>query len=76
MATTTSVHCDLCKAPATHKQKQIPAKFLTEQTEGRPTTPYLSVQSLDLCNECLRRIVDGQPIVGSGARGHNTFNWR
>lgn len=76
MATITKHTCDLCKEPATKLKKQIPVVFLTEQTEGRSCTPHITIETLDLCDRCLQRIVDSYPLTAYGAQGSNTYEWR
>lgn len=76
MATITKHTCDLCKEPATKLQQRVPVVFLTEQTEGRSCTPYLTTTTLDFCEKCLRRIVDRTPLTAYGAQGSNTYEWR
>lgn len=73
MATITTHKCDICGADAKHLQTKLQVVFTTEQTEGRPTTPHLSVEQLDLCGGCLQRIIDRHPVRGGGAQGHNTY---
>lgn len=75
MATLTMHTCDIegCGKAATHLQTKLQVVFVTEQTEGRPTSPHLSNEVLDLCGECLQRIVERHPVVGQGAQGNNTY---
>jgi hypothetical protein len=76
MATITTHRCDLCQKPATHLQEQVQIVFTTEQTEGRPTKPHLSIERLDLCDKCLQQIIDSNPVLAHGAQGHNTYYWK
>ncbi len=73
MATITTHKCDICGKEAKHLQQKLQVVFTTEQTEGRPTTPHLTIEVLDLCDGCLARIVDRHPVRGQGAQGHNTY---
>jgi hypothetical protein len=75
MATRTTVYCDIkdCGKDAVHKQKTVSVRFLTETTEGRSTTPYLSGEKLDMCEEHYQQYIDSLPLTGSGAQGHNTY---
>lgn len=75
MSTVTLHKCDICGGDATELKKQIQVVFITEQTEGRPTSPHLSNETLDLCKVCLDRLVRSHPLRGSGAQGFNTFEW-
>jgi len=47
--------------------------FTTEQTEGRSCKPYLSIENLDICDECLDKAAEGNSIFAHGAQGHNTY---
>jgi hypothetical protein len=63
--------CDICKK----EQPQIltinyPVLFTTEQTEGRGVTPYISQEKLDVCQECITKLVR---LQGHGAMGNNTY---
>lgn len=75
MSTRTIVSCDIqgCEKNADHKQKTISVRFTTEQTEGRSTTPYLSGEKLDLCEEHYQKYIDNLPLTGSGAMGYNEY---
>lgn len=76
MSTITTIQCDICTVEIeVTPRKSVPVKFTTEQTEGRSVIPYIAVIPLDICNQCLSRVIDGQPLIGSGAR-HDTFSWR
>lgn len=76
MATITKHTCDLCEGPATKLQQRVPVVFLTEQTEGRSCSPYLTIETLDLCEKCFQQIVGRCPLTAHGAQGHNTYEWR
>lgn len=73
MVTITTHKCDVCREPANHLQVKVQVVFTTEQTEGRPTTPHLSIDALDLCEGCLQQIIRRHPVKASGAQGHNTY---
>ncbi len=75
MSSTTTITCDIkgCDKDADHKQKTVSVRFTTEQNEGRSTTPYLSGEKLDLCDEHYQKYIDTLPLVGSGAMGFNDF---
>lgn len=80
MASITTVTCDLCgieiKHPNAGKKMQVPVCFLTEQNESTYIKPYLSMQAVDLCEPCLKRMIDELPIIGTGAMGYNDYKWR
>lgn len=50
-------------------------KFMTEQTEGTSTKPYLESCTLDLCPECYKKYIDNFPLKAYGAGGYNTYAW-
>lgn len=74
--TTTTVSCDICKGPNAKPFKNMPVCFMTEQTEGRYTTPHLSLESMDMCVECHDKLVNSLPLIGEGAQGFNRYAWR
>lgn len=74
---TTIVSCDVCG----HDNDQdnpvstvkIPVVFETEQTEGRPTKPYISHETIDLCKQCVSRVIEQFPLRATGCQGHNSY---
>jgi hypothetical protein len=78
MSTTTTKNCDICNVliNASQKPTVIPVVFTTEQTEGRSTKPYISMQSMDICEKCLHKLIYEFPLLGQGAQGYNTYSWR
>ena len=66
--------CDLCDKEVSGdvltQKVTLPVKFLTEQTEGRAVTPYITHGTFDLCNDCLEKAVT---VVGQGAQGYNKY---
>lgn len=79
MSQTTTTNCDICAAAIIRPEKE-PAKiqvvFNTEQTEGKYTTPHLYLQNMDICPECLQRLINEHPLIASGAQGYNRYEWR
>lgn len=69
------IKCDLC---GTDKAKKIKTSviFRTEQTEGRSVNPYLQIQELDICDDCLSTMMDGKQIYADGAQGHNKYYFK
>lgn len=69
------ITCDICKKNVDGKVQnlQIPVIFHTDQTEGRCCKPYISVEKLDLCEECVMKITN---VHGSGAQGFNEYELR
>lgn len=77
--TTVTVTCDVCgremwsgcpKSKDRPIARNVLVWFDTEQTEGRSTEPYLSSESVFLCDECAEK---GIRIHGSGAMGCNEY---
>ncbi len=62
--------CDLCGASNAKSYKTL-VEFTTEQTEGRMVKPYLTTTEIDLCSECLKKVV---VLRASGAQGNNKFS--
>ncbi len=80
--TTTTINCDVCKADLSTRfniemynknSVKLLVIFTTEQTEGRNCKNYLSMIDIDLCEECLGRVLKGNYIFAHGAQGHNTY---
>lgn len=71
---TVSITCDIsdCGNPNA-KPDKIQVIFESDQTEGRPVDPYLSMESFDLCSTCKAKILKGNYVFGYGAQGVNTF---
>ena len=69
------VTCDICGKKDNEIQlENLQIIFTTEQTEGRSCEPYLIKEQLEICPECLGKIVNGKSILyGSGAQGYNKF---
>ena len=57
------------KAQITHYSR-FPVIFYTDQTEGRPSDPYISFEKIDICNDCLHKAIR---LTGRGAQGNNTY---
>lgn len=61
--------CDVCGVEIDEAHSvTVPVKWTTEQTEGRPCTPYIEEKTLDLCDECFEKAVTIE------ARGCMRFN--
>lgn len=70
--TTVQCFCDICGKLADGTcTVEYPVIFHTEQTEGRACKPYISTQDIDLCNECIPKVLK---IHAVGAQGHNTYS--
>lgn len=75
MSTQTFHYCDICDSNGTvYLNKATPVVFVTEQTEGRMVDPYLTLQAMDICSECLKRMANNRELpTGSGAQGRNKY---
>lgn len=65
--------CDVCKKEVEEKDLRslsLPVMFHSDQTEGKPCSPYISIEKMDICKECLNKAVT---IHGMGAQGVNTY---
>lgn len=71
----TTITCDICKNATDVTERSIQIRFLSEQNEGRAITPYLNEVKMDICNECLDRLVRDHPLEGWGAMGYNTYRF-
>lgn len=78
MTTITQIICDIedCDETAAHRQKVVSVAFQTDQTEGKYTTPYLSGERLDFCEDHYQRYIDTLPVVAAGAQGYNKFKFK
>lgn len=51
--------CDVCGREIERAHSiTLPVRWTTEQNEGRPCTPYVKEETIDLCDECFERAVD------------------
>ena len=68
--------CDIkeCGRKAIHKDTKLQVIFTTDQTEGRSCSPYLDNVTIDICDECMAKILDGRAIYASGAMGCNEYS--
>lgn len=77
------VVCDIkgCKAEVKIDSSKktavtVPVRFLTETTEGRCVEPYLKLISIDICTDCLAKLIGRLPIEGHGAQGYNEYYFK
>ena len=76
--TETTYYCDLCNGEIAdysegNNRFTLPVRFMTEQTEGRPTEPYYQRGvTLDLCNDCATKAIR---INAWGAMGYNEYRF-
>ena len=74
--TKTTIVCDICRNEITEHDCiniSYPVVFLTEQTEGRPTTPYINQKQLDMCKTCAKKALK---VEATGAQGYNNYTIR
>lgn len=70
----TKTICDVCNLKTSNEAVNIQVIFTTEQNEGKPCAPYLQSEKLDLCNNCLNKVLhDGYYIFAEGAMGSNKY---
>ena len=79
--TKTFIICDICGneisaykncvTPQDHKVT-VPVIFHTNQEDGRPVEPYISFESIDICNECLMKLTN---LHADGCQGYNKYFW-
>lgn len=50
-------YCDICGDKAPVQEIIYPVVFHTDQNDGHGCTPYISSEHLDVCNECLNKII-------------------
>lgn len=63
-------YCDLCKKNSQVLNIKYPVLFLTDQNDGKCSRPYISYNKIDLCEDCLKKVI---VIKGSGAMGFNEY---
>ena len=64
------------KDDSKHVDKSIQVIFHTEQTEGRSSSPYLSSENLDICEDHMDKVLEGNYIHASGAQGNNRYYFK
>lgn len=65
-------YCDICGAECENvKQITYPVVFLTDQTEGRSSKPYIDYSKLDVCENCCEKILK---VSAVGAMGYNKYS--
>lgn len=70
----TEYYCDICGCHTDNVEKDIPVIFLTEQNEGRASTPHFCIEQIILCNSCKNKVFfEGNQIFAKGAMGSNIY---
>lgn len=76
---TTIINCDIkdCTNVSNREEPlELDVIFTSEQTEGRSCPPYLSSEKVDLCPQCINKVLEGNYIWANGAQGHNTYYFK
>lgn len=72
--TVTTITCDICSSSDIYEEAlSLPVVFVTNQTDGHSTLPYLSSEKIDICRKCYNNILKGNLPFGSGAMGYNKY---
>lgn len=53
----TIVPCDLCWLEKYAFPNRLQVIFMTDQEEGRSTTPYIENENLDICRDCYFKVL-------------------
>ena len=72
----TKIYCDVCKKETKNEEIDIQVIFTTEQNEGKKCPPYLCNEKLNLCDDCIEKILNGNYIFASGGMGCNTYSFK
>ena len=69
------ITCDVCGRTIETKAQRlsVPVIFHTEQNEGRWSEPYISMEELDLCENCVMKVTN---IHATGAQGDNQYKFQ
>ena len=80
--TKTSIICDICgdeilvsdknSTNSKNHKVTVPVIFHTNQTDGRSVEPYISFESMDICNKCLMKLTN---LHADGCQGYNEYYW-
>jgi hypothetical protein len=68
--------CDVCKKEGRIEAIEIQVIFTTDQTEGRSISPYLSREKVEICQDCMNKILQGNYLFAHGAQGYNTYYFK
>jgi hypothetical protein len=72
--TITKYYCDLCGVVIQdYAEIKYPIIFHTDQTEGRGCEPYISHERIELCGECMKKVL---VLHAWGAQGNNKYEIR
>lgn len=69
------ITCDICKSEITDRdcRQNIPVVFMAKQLFGGYTKPYLSNVTIDICQECLQRLITAFPLRATGVQGNDRY---
>lgn len=62
--------------PEINKPKIYTVVFTTNQTDGASCVPYTDNKRLDLCDECLEKLILGNVIYARGVQGYNNYYFK
>ena len=68
--------CDICKKETNYKgcfRVNYPVIFITNQTDGVASKPYIEQKQIDICRDCADKILK---ITASGCQGYNEYKVR
>lgn len=65
--------CDVCGRGIERAHSiTLPVRWTTEHDEGRPRTPYVKEETIDLCDGCFEKAV---VIEAAGCMGRNRYQF-
>lgn len=76
MSSETLHYCDICKKECAPLSKKIQVIFESDQTDGAFCLPYLELADIDLCSDCLNKLLGGKCIFATGAQGYNQYYFK
>lgn len=75
--TTTIIKCDIKDCGKENsKTVRLQVIFTSNQTDGSSCPPYLEAVNIDLCDQCLSRVLKGEYIFAYGGQGFNTYYFK
>jgi len=70
------ISCDIKEQEHSGEAKQhtLTVIFLTDQEEGRSCKPYISRNTIDMCESCFNKMIQERRLVTViGAMGYNDY---
>ncbi len=66
--------CDICgREFDVRREVNVLVMWLTEQDSGERVEPYVGQELMDVCDECIDRVV---AVEAEGAQGVNSYRFR